>query len=366
MARADKCLNSSAPSRQPRGPACPCAATPFDFDISVTADKKRRARGRGFSGRGRELGAGLRAAGLRPSRASTARRSRPDNLEEFHWFCLDHVREYNLRWNFFDSPTPMRTSSGSSPRTGSGTGRPGRSARRRTGRRSRTPRGGPGSASASTTRCELPRRQGDAEPRRRADARAAAAAAADRAAGAGDPRGPGHPEQGRDPPAVQGAGQGPAPGHERRPPRRRGAAGRGGLGLGADQGRAAASATEPGARTVPPPVSSAARPASCGPAAPGRRGWLGCRRASRSRPHEQQRPDKLVIRGPSDRELRPAQRRPGRPPLSSAACGGTGPAPGLRLASGRQLRHIPRGRHGRPEGAIDGRRNGDARNRRST
>ena len=29
----------------------------------------------------------------------------PDNLDDFHWFCLDHVREYNLKWNFFESYT---------------------------------------------------------------------------------------------------------------------------------------------------------------------------------------------------------------------------------------------------------------------
>ena len=25
----------------------------------------------------------------------------PDHLDEFLWFCLDHVREYNLNWNYF-------------------------------------------------------------------------------------------------------------------------------------------------------------------------------------------------------------------------------------------------------------------------
>lgn len=24
-----------------------------------------------------------------------------DRLDEFHWFCLDHVREYNKAWNFY-------------------------------------------------------------------------------------------------------------------------------------------------------------------------------------------------------------------------------------------------------------------------
>jgi len=29
----------------------------------------------------------------------------PDNLEEFKWFCREHVREYNLKWNFFEGTT---------------------------------------------------------------------------------------------------------------------------------------------------------------------------------------------------------------------------------------------------------------------
>ncbi|HSF92218.1 MAG TPA: J domain-containing protein [Paracoccaceae bacterium] len=29
----------------------------------------------------------------------------PDNLEEFFWFCLDHIRQYNQKWNFFENHT---------------------------------------------------------------------------------------------------------------------------------------------------------------------------------------------------------------------------------------------------------------------
>ena len=29
----------------------------------------------------------------------------PDHLDEFLWFCKDHVREYNLKWNFFNGAT---------------------------------------------------------------------------------------------------------------------------------------------------------------------------------------------------------------------------------------------------------------------
>ena len=29
----------------------------------------------------------------------------PDVLDEFKWFCKEHIREYNLKWNFFDGKT---------------------------------------------------------------------------------------------------------------------------------------------------------------------------------------------------------------------------------------------------------------------
>lgn len=29
----------------------------------------------------------------------------PDDLDEFFWFCKEHVREYNLKWNFFHGQT---------------------------------------------------------------------------------------------------------------------------------------------------------------------------------------------------------------------------------------------------------------------
>jgi hypothetical protein len=76
--------------------------SPFDFDISVTADKKRRARGRGFSGAVETSDRTCERAGCSKPGKYRAPRS-PDNLDDFHWFCLDHVREYNLKWNFFQS-----------------------------------------------------------------------------------------------------------------------------------------------------------------------------------------------------------------------------------------------------------------------
>jgi DnaJ-domain-containing protein 1 len=75
---------------------------PFDFDISVAADKKRRARGRGFSGAVETSARACERPGCSKPGKYRAPKS-PDNLDAFHWFCLDHVREYNLRWNFFES-----------------------------------------------------------------------------------------------------------------------------------------------------------------------------------------------------------------------------------------------------------------------
>ena len=76
--------------------------SPFDFDISAAADKKRRSRGRGISGAVETSGRICEREGCSKPGKYRAPRS-PDNLDEFHWFCLDHVREYNLKWNFFQS-----------------------------------------------------------------------------------------------------------------------------------------------------------------------------------------------------------------------------------------------------------------------
>ncbi len=75
---------------------------PFDFDISVAADKKRRARSRGVSGAVETSGRICERPGCTNPGKFRAPKS-PDNLDDFHWFCMDHIREYNLRWNFFES-----------------------------------------------------------------------------------------------------------------------------------------------------------------------------------------------------------------------------------------------------------------------
>ena len=76
--------------------------SPFEFDISVSADKRRRAKNRAKSG---EIQGSVRPCskpGCGEPGKFRAPKS-PDQLDEFVWFCLKHVREYNLKWNFFEN-----------------------------------------------------------------------------------------------------------------------------------------------------------------------------------------------------------------------------------------------------------------------
>ncbi|MEM8569499.1 MAG: J domain-containing protein [Pseudomonadota bacterium] len=76
--------------------------SPFDFDISVSADKKRRARSRSRSGAVESSSRTCSHPNCDKPGKYRAPKS-PDQLDEFLWFCLEHVREYNLKWNFFHS-----------------------------------------------------------------------------------------------------------------------------------------------------------------------------------------------------------------------------------------------------------------------
>lgn len=80
--------------------------SPFDFDISVSADKKRRSRtrtsSRGMSGAFETSTRRCESPGCENAGKYRAPRS-AENLGEFYWFCMDHVREYNLKWNFFEN-----------------------------------------------------------------------------------------------------------------------------------------------------------------------------------------------------------------------------------------------------------------------
>lgn len=73
----------------------------LDFDISVTADKRRRTRSRGMSG---AFEASTRVCEWPDCQAKGAYRApaSPEQIDRYRWFCLDHVREYNAAWNFFE------------------------------------------------------------------------------------------------------------------------------------------------------------------------------------------------------------------------------------------------------------------------
>ncbi|MBL4807151.1 MAG: J domain-containing protein [Rhodobacteraceae bacterium] len=78
--------------------------SPLNFDISVGADKKRRAKKRGMSGAVETSSRKCNKDGCKLSGKYRAPKS-ADQLDEFIWFCLDHVREHNRSWNFFDGQT---------------------------------------------------------------------------------------------------------------------------------------------------------------------------------------------------------------------------------------------------------------------
>ncbi|MFT6452054.1 MAG: hypothetical protein ACJA06_001543 [Halocynthiibacter sp.] len=78
---------------------------PFGFDISVSADKKKRTRGRrGMSGAFETSTRECEHEGCTEQGQYRAPKS-PDVLDDYKWFCKDHVREYNLKWNFFNGTT---------------------------------------------------------------------------------------------------------------------------------------------------------------------------------------------------------------------------------------------------------------------
>jgi len=78
---------------------------PFDFDLRVSTDKKRRGKGRrGMSGAFETSTRVCEHPGCTEPGQYRAPRS-PDHLDEYLWFCREHVREYNLKWNFFTGQT---------------------------------------------------------------------------------------------------------------------------------------------------------------------------------------------------------------------------------------------------------------------
>ena len=78
---------------------------PFGFDIRVSSAKKKKTRGRrGMSGAFETSTRKCDFPGCQEVGQDRAPKS-PDVLDEFYWCCKDHVREYNLKWNFFNGAT---------------------------------------------------------------------------------------------------------------------------------------------------------------------------------------------------------------------------------------------------------------------
>lgn len=75
---------------------------PFGFDMSVSASKKKNPRGRrGMSGAFETSKRVCEHEGCEEAGKYRAPKS-PDTLDEYYWFCQKHVREYNLKWNYFN------------------------------------------------------------------------------------------------------------------------------------------------------------------------------------------------------------------------------------------------------------------------
>ena len=78
---------------------------PFGFDMSVSSDKKKRQRGRrGMSGAFETSKRVCEHEGCNEPGQYRAPKN-PDTLDDYYWFCREHVREYNLKWNFFNGAT---------------------------------------------------------------------------------------------------------------------------------------------------------------------------------------------------------------------------------------------------------------------
>jgi hypothetical protein len=99
---------------------------PFGFDMSVSASKKKNPRGRrGMSGAFETSQRVCDHEGCKEPGKYRAPKS-PDSTDEYYWFCKDHVREYNLNWNYFETGSDQDYLD-QTQKTGSGNARPNRS-----------------------------------------------------------------------------------------------------------------------------------------------------------------------------------------------------------------------------------------------
>lgn len=78
---------------------------PFGFDMSVSSAKKKNPRGRrGLSGASETSVRICENEGCDEAGKYRAPKA-PDVLDDYFWFCKEHAREYNLKWNFFHGTT---------------------------------------------------------------------------------------------------------------------------------------------------------------------------------------------------------------------------------------------------------------------
>jgi hypothetical protein len=78
---------------------------PFGFNMSVSASKKKNPRGRrGMSGASETSTRVCEKPDCQEAGKYRAPKN-PDVLDDYYWFCKDHVREYNSGWNFFENQT---------------------------------------------------------------------------------------------------------------------------------------------------------------------------------------------------------------------------------------------------------------------
>ena len=86
------------------------AKDPFNFDIRASTDRKRKAprARRGFSGAVETSARVCSHPGCTAPAPYRAPRS-PDALDDYVWFCMDHIRTYNLQWNYFAGQSDQDT-----------------------------------------------------------------------------------------------------------------------------------------------------------------------------------------------------------------------------------------------------------------
>ncbi len=78
---------------------------PFGFDMSVSSAKKKNPRGRrGMSGASETSTRNCDHEGCQEPGKYRAPKA-PDVLDDYFWFCKEHIREYNTKWNFFNGTT---------------------------------------------------------------------------------------------------------------------------------------------------------------------------------------------------------------------------------------------------------------------